>query len=101
MQKKLDAFKKEEKTIQAVEATRQGALKAAESAALAAEATKKGLYSGFSYMSSYFVGAVNNKEEEMKKEEVVEAEAEAEGDDLASFEQAENADAEQKEEPLN
>ena len=99
MQKKLDAFKKEEKTIQAVEATRQGALKAAESAALAAEATKKGLYSGFSYMSSYFVGAVNNKEEEMKKEEVVEAEAE--GDDLASFEQAENADAEQKEEPLN
>merc|ERR1719246_116485 len=50
-------------------------------------------------MSSYFVGAVNNKEEEIKKEEVVEAEAE--GDDLASFEQAENADAEQKEEPLN
>merc|ERR1711957_940663 len=48
-------------------------------------------------MSSYFVGAVNNKEEEIKKEE----EAEAEGDDLASFEQAENADVEQKEEPLN
>merc|ERR1740139_2055496 len=50
-------------------------------------------------MSSYFVGAVQKKEEEMKKEEVVEAEAE--GDDLASFEQAENAEAEQKEEPLN
>merc|ERR1719469_505182 len=52
-------------------------------------------------MSSYFVGAVNTKEEEIKKEEVVEVEVEAEGDDLASFEQAENADTEQKEEPLN